>query len=319
MSRLAEMEALVAVVRNGSITAGAAQLDTAKSAVSRRIRDLEARLGVQLLTRTTRRLSLTEAGERYVERAEAVLAAVEQADADAASAQGALRGRLRAAVPLSFGLRHLGPLVQSFHEQHPEVSLDLDFSDRRVDLVQDGFDVALRIADLKDSSLIARRLTVIRHAVAASPRYLEKFGMPETPDDLSRHACMDYSGSAESGWRYVAPDGSEGRVRIDGGLRANNGEFMLNLAIAGLGVVMQPTFILADAIRDGRLVPLFTGHRWRELRAWAVYPPTRYLPSRVRAFIDVLAGAFDSDWPYWDSAAGIGSPKTSTTRAVDRR
>jgi len=300
MSRLSEMATLVAVVRHGSITAAADALGSAKSAVSRRLKELEARLGVQLLNRTTRRLSLTEAGERYVERAEAILAAVEQADADASCAQGALRGRLRAAVPLSFGLRHLGPVIRAFRERHPEVALDLDFADRRVDLVADGFDVALRIADLKDSSLIARRLTVIRHAVAASPGYIAGHGMPRTAGDLATHCCIDYSGAAEAGWRYVAPDGRAGRVRIDSNLRANSGEFMLHMAIADLGIVMQPTFILYEALNDGRLVRLLPDYRWRVLNAWAVYPPTRYLPSRVRAFVDLLASAFDAERPYWD-------------------
>jgi len=301
MGRLAEMETLVAVVRHGTITAAAEHLGSAKSAVSRRLRELEARLGVQLLTRTTRRISLTDAGERYVESAEQVLAAVAQADADAAGDKGALSGRLRAAIPLSFGVRHLGPVVQGFRERHPDVALDLDFSDRRVDLVEDGFDVALRIADLKDSTLIARRLTIIRHAVAASPAYLAEHGTPGTPDGLSGHQCMHYSGSSEAGWPWTGPDGRTGKVRLNSNLRANNGEFMLNMAIAGFGVVMQPTFILHEALRDGLLVQIMPTYRWRELRAWAVYPPTRYLPARVRAFIDALAAAFDPDRPYWDA------------------
>ncbi len=309
MDRFAEMSAFVRVVRSGSITAAAEQQSIAKSAVSKRLADLEKRLGVQLLTRTTRRLTLTSAGSEFLERAEAILADVEEAESEALSARGRLSGRVRVAAPLTFGLMHLSPAIRSFSLANPEVKLDLDLSDRQVDLIEDGFDLAIRIAELTDSNLAARPITRSRHALAASPSYFEGQPIPQTPEELGSYQCLEYTNIADPSWRYVAPDGKQGSVRLSHHLRANNGEFLRDAAIAGLGIVLQPTFIIYKALESGQLIHLLPDYYWRETTAYAVYPQTRYLPARVRAFIDYLVDYFDRETAYWD--VEVAAPRPS--------
>lgn len=307
MDRFADMETFVRVVETGSITAAAARLEIAKSAVSRRLAELEARLGVQLFRRTTRRLSLTESGRSFYERCVRVLADVEEAELAVSQEHGALRGKLRVALPLSFGLLHLAPAINAFIAQHPLVEFDLDFNDRQVDLMQEGFDVAIRIAQLTDSSLIARRLAPIGHSVCASPAYFSVHGIPRQPADLERHVCLAYSNLANPGtWAYQAPDGRSGTVKVPVRLKANNGDFLCNAAIAGQGVILQPTFYVYDAIARGALVPVLGDYTWPALNAYAVYPPTRHLSTRVRAFVDFLAQRF-SGLPYWDRGMAAAS------------
>lgn len=302
MGRFADMETFVRVVETGSITGAAQRMEIAKSAVSRRLAELEARLGVQLFRRTTRRLSLTESGRSFYERCVRVLSDLAEAELAVSQEHEALRGKLRVALPLSFGLLHLAPAINEFIEQHPLVEFDLDFNDRQVDLMQEGFDVAIRIAQLADSSLIARRLAPVRHAVCASPAYLAVHGTPAHPADLGQHVCLAYSNLANPGtWAYQEPDGRSGTVKVPIRLRANNGDFLCNAAIAGQGVILQPTFYVHDAIARGLLVPVLTGYAWPTLSAYAVYPPTRHLSTRVRAFVDFLAERF-SGVPYWDRA-----------------
>lgn len=300
MDRFADMRMFVAVVDAGSISGAAERLEVAKSAVSRRLTDLEARLGAELLHRTTRRLGLTDSGRAFFERAQRILADLEEAEQAVSQAHGAIRGRLKVALPLSFGLLHLAGLINEFLSLHPEVEFDLDFNDRQIDLMQEGFDLAIRIARLPDSSLIARKLAPIRHALCASPDYLARHGTPARADDLASHAGLVYSNLANPGlWSYVRPDGQPGSVQVPVKLRANNGDFLCRAAIAGQGVILHPTFYLSDAIRTGELVPLLTDHAWPELNAYALYPPTRHLSRRVRAFVDFLAEKLAGE-PYWD-------------------
>lgn len=300
MDRFADMKMFVAVVDTGSISGAAERLEVAKSAVSRRLADLEARLGAQLLHRTTRTLSLTDSGRAFFERAQRILADLEEAEQAVSQAHGAIRGRLKVALPLSFGLLHLADLINEFMGLHPEVEFDLDFNDRQIDLMQEGFDLAIRIARLPDSSLIARKLAPIRHGLCASPEYLARHGTPMRADDLAGHAGLVYSNLANPGlWSYVGPDGQPGSVRVPIKLRANNGDFLCRAAIAGQGVILHPTFYLNDAIRSGALVPLLTDHAWPELNAYAVYPLTRHLSRRVRAFVDFLAEKLEGE-PDWD-------------------
>ncbi len=308
MDRFAEMAAFVRVVRSGSITAAAEQQSIAKSAVSKRLMDLEKRIGVQLLTRTTRRLTLTSAGSEFLERAEAILADVEEAESEALSAHGRLSGRVRVAAPLTFGLMHLSPVIRSFSLANPEVKLDLDLSDRQVDLIEDGFDLAIRIAALTDSNLAARPITRSRHALVASPTYFEGQPIPQTPAELGSYQCLEYTNTADPSWHYVAPDGKQGSVRLSHHLRANNGEFLRDAAIAGLGIVLQPNFIIYKALESGQLVRLLPDYHWPEITAYAVYPQTRYLPARVRAFIDYLADYFDYEMAYWDEVVAAPRP-----------
>jgi DNA-binding transcriptional LysR family regulator len=290
MDRFADMQMFVRVVETGSISAAAERLEIAKSAVSRRLAELESRLGAQLLHRTTRRLNLTDSGRAYLERAQTILADLAEAEAAVSQAHTALKGRLRVALPLSFGLLHLAPLIESFMALHPDVEFDLDFNDRQIDLMQEGFDLAIRIANLPDSSLIARRLAPIRHVLSASPAYLAKHGTPIRPQDLKDHVCLAYSNLANPGvWHYRTPDGVAGSMQVPIKLKANNGDFLCQAALAGHGLILHPSFYLRDALRSGTLVPLLTDIIWPELNVYAVYPPTRHLSSRVRAFVDFLA------------------------------
>lgn len=300
MDRLAHMEVFVAVVEAGGIGAAADRLGLAKSAVSRRLAELEARLGATLIHRTTRRLNLTDDGRAYYARCVGILADLDEAEAAVRQAQVALRGRLKVTLPLSFGLLHLAPLIREFMDRHPELRLELDFNDRQVDIMQEGFDLAIRIARLEDSSLIARRLAPIRSGVYASPDYLARHGTPRTAADLKDHACLVYSNPRDPDvWRYTAPDGRGGAVGVQSRLCASSGEFLLEAALAGWGLILSPTFYVHGALKAGRLVPVLTDHAWPELSAYAVYPPTRHLSGRVRAFIDFLAERLAGE-PYWD-------------------
>ncbi|HEX7972415.1 MAG TPA: LysR family transcriptional regulator [Thiobacillus sp.] len=294
------MQIFVGVVETGSISAAAERLNLAKSAVSRRLAELEAHLGVALIQRTTRRLNLTDSGRAYYARCVAILADVEEADAAVSQAHGALKGRLKLALPLSFGLLHLAPLIQTFMTQHPDVRFELDFNDRQIDLMQEGFDLAIRIATLADSSLIARRLAPIRHIVCASPDYLARHGTPRAAADLAQHVCLAYSNVRDSGlWNYRGPDGQPGLVRVPVRLAASSGEFLIRAAMAGEGLILLPTFYVHEALRTGQLMRVLADHTWPELSAYAVYPPTRHLSSRARALIDFLAAHLAGE-PYWD-------------------
>lgn len=300
MDRFESLNAFVRIVEAGSITAAAERLGVAKSAVSRRLAELEERLGAQLLRRTTRNLSLTDPGWAFYERAVRILSDLDEAETAVSQAQGALRGRLRVAAPLSFGLLHLGPAITDFMALHPEVTFDLDFNDREVDLLKEGFDLAVRIGELADSSLVARRLAPVRLLPCCSPAYLESRGMPETPADLAAHHCLLYAYAREPRtWRYKTADGKAGTVKIEPHLQANNGDFLCQAAVAGEGILLTPTFITYREIERGRLVPLLTQYQWPELAAYAVYPQTRHLSRRVRAFVDFLARRFEAV-PYWD-------------------
>ena len=311
MHKFDDMRAFVAVVEAGSFTAAADRLDMAKSAVSRRISSLEARLGVQLLQRTTRQLNLTDTGRSFYERCARILADLDEAEAAIHQEHGELRGRLRVALPLSFGIRHMYRPISEFAATHPKVSFDLDLNDRRVDLVQEGADLALRIGRLSDSSLIARRLFDSHMVVCASSAYLEKNGTPETPEDLRSHLCLVYGNLADPArWTCRDESGVEHAVDVNVSLTATSGDFLSQLAVNGLGIVVQPTFIAGDSIRRGALIPVLTNFEWPTVPAYAVYPPTRHLSFRVRTFIDYLVEYF-SGTPYWDEDCELLSARQS--------
>jgi DNA-binding transcriptional LysR family regulator len=300
MRRFEELQAFVAVVETGSFTAAAERLGAAKSAVSRRVSSLEERLGVQLLRRTTRSLNLTDTGRSFYEHSARILADLDEAEAAVLQEHGELRGSLRVALPLSFGVRHMAEPIAEFSRRHPRVTFDLDLNDRRVDLLQEGADLALRIGRLRDSSLIARKLFDARTVVCASQAYLDRLGEPETPDDLGAHQCLVYSNVADpSRWVYYDADGARGQVTVNVAMSASNGDFLRQVAVAGQGIVMQPTFIAGEMIRSGDLVPILKDYNWPVTPAYAVYPPTRHLSYRVRALIDFLVERF-AGVPYWD-------------------
>ncbi len=300
MHKFEDLQAFVAVVEAGSFTAAADRLDLAKSAISRRVSALEERLGVQLLRRTTRVLNLTETGSSFYEHSARILADLEEAEAAVQQEHGELRGTLRVALPLSFGVRHMCKPIAAFSKLHPKVEFDLNLNDRRVDLIEEGVDVALRIGRLQDSSHIARRLFDVRAVVCASPHYLKVHGEPQTPDDLRNHRCLVYSNLADPGrWGYKDEDGNVLKVGVQPVMSASSGDFLANAAAHGMGLVIQPTFIASESIRRGNLVPVLTKYDWPISPAYAIYPPTRHLSYRVRAFIDFLAERF-SGTPQWD-------------------
>lgn len=311
MDKFEDIQAFVAVVDAGSFTAAAERLGSAKSAVSRRVSALEERLGVQLLHRTTRVLNLTETGRSFYEHGTRILADLEEAEAAVQQEHGELRGTLRFALPLSFGVRHMCGPIATFSKLHPKVRFQLDLNDRRVDLIEENFDVAIRIGRLTDSSLIARRLFDVKAVVCASPHYLNVHGRPETPQDLQNHDCLVYSNLADPGkWQYEDRDGNTGVAPITATLTASSGDFLCNAAAHGMGIVIQPTFIASQAIRAGQLVPILTEYTFPISPAYAVYPPTRHLSYRVRALIDFLAEKF-SGTPQWDRDCAALNAKQS--------
>jgi DNA-binding transcriptional LysR family regulator len=300
MDKFEDIQAFITVVDAGSFTAAAQRLGVGKSALSRRVSALEERLGVQLLHRTTRALNLTETGRSFYEHGTRILADLEEAEAAVQQEHGELRGMLRFALPLSFGVRHMCGPIATFGKQHPKVKFDLDLNDRRVDLIEDNFDMALRIGRLTDSSLIARRLFDVHAVVCASPHYLKLHGVPETPEDLQDHRCLVYSNLSDPNkWHYEDRDGKRSTVKVIPAMVASSGDFLSNAAAHGMGMVIQPTFIASAAIRSGNLVPVLTDYSWPISPAYAVYPPTRHLSYRVRAFIDFLVEKF-SGIPQWD-------------------
>ena len=300
MDKFEDLQAFVAVVEAGSFTAAADRLNTAKSAISRRVSALEERLGVQLLRRTTRVLNLTETGSSFYEQSARILADLDEAEAAVQQEHGELRGTLRVALPLSFGVRHMCKPIAAFSKLHPRVEFDLNLNDRRIDLVEEGIDVALRIGRLQDSSHIARRLFDVKTVVCASPHYLSIHGTPKIPDELSDHRCLVYSNLVDPDrWSYRDSAGKERKVDVEPVLSATSGDFLANAAAHGMGLVIQPTFIASESIRRGTLRPVLTGYEWPVTPAYAIYPPTRHLSFRVRAFIDFMADRF-SGTPQWD-------------------
>ncbi len=294
--RFEDLRALVAVVSEGGFAAGAVSLGLAKSAISRRIRELEDRLGARLFERTTRRIQLTEIGREFHERAVELLAKLEDAEEAASSASGELKGRIRVAAAVSFTAHCLAPAVGRFLERHPAVSLSVDTDERMIDLVREGFDLAIRIGELPDSSLVARRLVTIRHVCVASPALLGRFGMPQNPADLSRFPGVRYSNRDEASyWTFADDVVPSVTSRVD----FADGVAVREAAIAGIGVAMLPTFIAHEAIRRGALSIVLAKHVRPPIAMYALHPSIRNQTARARAFIDFLVNEFAGE-PFWD-------------------
>ncbi len=309
MSHFEEIKAFTQIVEAGSITAAAERLSLAKSAVSRRLSELEQRLGVELFHRTTRKMILTDSGQGFYIRSSRILADLEEAENAVSQAHQELSGELRVAAPLSFGVMHLGPAITEFQKLHPAIRFDIDFNDRQIDLIQEGFDVGIRIADLEDSSLIARKLASNSVVVCASPDYLEKHGTPTTPEELSDHNCLTYSYlSNPNQWNFIDMLGQVQTIRIKNSMQSNSGNYLRDAAIAGLGILRQPTFIAYDAIKKKELVPILQDYEIPRVNAYAIYPPTRHLSQRVRTFIDFLVDRYAGE-PYWETCLHQDSSK----------
>jgi DNA-binding transcriptional LysR family regulator len=298
MDRYQALQALVAVVDAGSFVAGAEALGVSKAAISRQVGELEAHLGVRLLNRTTRRLSLTVEGETFLARARELLAGFEEAQAEITSRTGEAIGQLKLNVPVSFGLLHLAPLWAGFLAQHPKVTLDLTLSDRVVDLVDEGYDLAVRIARLPASSLVSRKLTATRMVLCATPEYLRRHGTPSHPSELATHAVMAYSLlSLGENWAFEGPDGPV-TVKITPRMRTNSGDSCRSVALAHGGIVLQPTFLVGDALQSGELVEVLPQFRSIELDVFAVYPSRKHLTPKVRLLVDYLVASFkEPGWP----------------------
>jgi DNA-binding transcriptional LysR family regulator len=299
MSHLEEMQTFVRIVEAGSITRAAAQLDTVKSAVSKRLTDLEKRLGISLLTRTTRQQTLTDAGQNYYQHCVRILDDIDEVETALSDEQSALAGRIRLAAPISFGLMHLSPALRAFNQIHPAIIFDIDFNDRQQDLVAEGIDLAVRISNLADSSLIARKLSFTRLLICGSPDYLARNGTPQTAEDLLYgHVKLQYANVSPS-WPLKGHNGETLSINLPAVLTANNGQFLCDAAIEGKGLILSPDFICANAIHDGRLVPVLEDClQHSEVGVYAVYPQTRYLSRRVRLLIEFLRDYFSSR-PNW--------------------
>lgn len=300
LDRVTSMQVFARVASLGSFSAAARALHLSQTMVTKHVAALEDRLGVKLLHRSTRRLVLTEGGRNYLAACERILAEIEEAEASASLDRIEPRGTLRLNVPLTFGFRHIAPALPEFTRLHPAVSFDLGLADRYVDLIEEGWDLAIRIGRLKDSSLVARRLAPCRTVVCAAPSYLKEHGTPETLDDLAQHNCLGYTlPSAIGANRWTFGTDGEIVVPVQGNLRANNGDALLAAAVAGQGLIYQPTFIVGDCLRDGSLVPLLSGYPTYQPGIHAVLPSGRQAPAKVRAFIAFLAQRFAPE-PAWD-------------------
>jgi DNA-binding transcriptional LysR family regulator len=319
MDKLAALQAFVRVVDAGSFVRAAEQLGTSTTSVSRLVAELETALGSRLLQRTTRRSSLTAAGTEYFQRAQQILAALEEADAAAGLEASQPSGHLRVSAPVAFGTLHLAPLLCEFHARHPAVRLDIALSDRVVDLVEEGFDAAIRIAAHLGPTLVARRLCTVRMVACAAPSYLEHHGAPRAPGDLTRCACLVYTLSPNpDDWRFESADGAL-HVRVESALRSNHGELLRQAALAGHGITVLPTFMVGADLGAGRLAVVLPRFRIPALAAHAVYPTRRHLPAKVRAFVDLMAEKL-SDPPPWDAwTSAIAATIRSRGRAAGRR
>lgn len=298
MEGFSAIPVFVAVVETGGFSPAARRLRISKSAVSKRITQLEEKLGVRLLYRTTRRLSLTEAGEQYFAHAVRALSYATEAEEAVTQLQIKPQGRLRINTPMSFGRLHIVPLIPGFLARYPGVEVEMVMEDRVVDMVDEGFDVAIRGGDLPDSSLIARKLATMRYAVCATQQYIKQHGAPQTPEELIDHNCLVFSYGV-SEWNFIC-DGEERRYAVSGNYRVNNGEAVREAVLQGVGIARSPTFIIGPDIAQGRLVKLLTDYPMPEKSLYALFPKREYLPAKVRVFIDYVIECFGEELPYWD-------------------
>lgn len=297
MDRALEMQVFCTVVDRGSFVGAVEVLGMSKAAVSRHVNALEERLGVRLLQRTTRRLSLTEEGRLFYEQAREVLSLMEEAESAVAFGTGEPAGVLRINVPVSFGILHLAPIWADFLALYPRVELDISLNDRQVDLVEEGFDLAVRIARLESSTLVGRRFASTRMRLCASPGYLQRHDTPAEPADLARHRVVAYSHfSMGNEWTFEGPDGKH-QVTTRSVVRCNNGDTCRAIALAGGGILLQPSFMIGEDLRRGDLVELLPAFRSVELGIYAVYPTRKHLAPKVRAMINFLVERFSArDW-----------------------
>ncbi len=307
MDRLVAIQAFVHVVESGNFVRAAKRLGTSTSTLSRQVAELEASLGARLLNRTTRKLSLTEGGQAFYERAVQVLADLQEAEALVSAASAAPRGLLRLTCSHAMGVQRVAPAIASFVARYPEVRFEVSVSDRIVDLVEEGFDLAIRIGQVGSEQLVARRLGTMRLLACAAPAYLKARGTPRVPADLAAHAVITYAYSPNPRvWRLVDRTGRQEEVRVGGPLHSNSGDLAVAAAIAGLGIVFEPDFIVAPALAAGSLVRVLPEYKSAPGDIWAIYPSRRHLSAKVRLFVDHFAQQF--------AASAAGKPAAARRR-----
>ncbi|MFT4764660.1 MAG: DNA-binding transcriptional LysR family regulator [Oleispira sp.] len=298
----------IAVTDNAGFSSAARQLGISKSAVSKRITQLEDQLGARLFHRTTRKLSLTEAGERFYEYAAQANRSAQQAEDAVHELKGEPRGILKIQLPMTLGQMHIAPLIPIFLQRYPHLEIDLVMDDRHINLVEQGYDLAVRAGDMPDSNLIARPLAPLHSVVCASPKFLQAFEQQfeqtlDQPPLLTKANCITYSYSSNANiWQFVSSQASKPshKIKVSGNYRVNNSAALKQALIAGMGIGRLPTFIVGDAIKRGELVALFQDYKMPSKSLYAVYPERQYLPTKVRAFLDFLIEKLGQDIPYWD-------------------
>ncbi len=292
MNKFEELESFVAVVDNHSFSVAGEKMGIAKSVLSRRISELEKRLGVQLLQRTTRKLSLTDSGRHFYQRSVGLLSDLSEAEQMVADAQCNLSGKIKLAAPLGLGIEHLSKPIADFMNRHPEIKIDINLNDRQIDMIEEGFDLAVRVGHLQDSSLIARKLANVHFAVCASPEYLEKNGEPVHPSELSAHQVMLYTNTSTGNQWGFQENGRRVTPRVKSRLSANSGELLARVACQGLAITAGPLFFLQGHIDRGELVPILGQFKQPEVGMYAVYPPGRLVSRRVKMLSDYLRDHF---------------------------
>ena len=299
MDRLAAIQVFSQVVESGSFAKAAARLGLSTSAASRHVAELESHLQTRLLNRTTRRVSLTESGRAFYERSVQLLADLEEAEQEAARTAVVPRGTIKLTASVNFGVRHIAPAIAAFLAQHREVGFDVSLSDRIVDLVEEGFDLGIRVGVAGSDNIVARKLGETRLVPCASPGYIQAHGAPQAPEELEKHNCFTYEYvTPRNLWRFRDPSGRERAVRVRGNLHSNNGDLLAEAAARGAGIVFEPAFIVGLDVRAGRLVPLLQDFVPLPVPIYAVYPSRKHLSAKVRLFVDFLVERFAEaqDW-----------------------
>jgi DNA-binding transcriptional LysR family regulator len=319
MDRFDNMRVFAKVVESGSFTGAAARLGISASMVSQHVKELEERLAARLLNRTTRKVSLTETGRAYFERCTRLLADLEETEQAVSDMHAAPRGALRLNAVPSFGILHLAPAIADFTARFPGISVELMLSERPVDLIAEGFDVAVRVEEMPDSSLIARQLAPCRMVVCGAPSYFERHGVPRTPSDLSAHNCLTPAGDVlpyYHAWHLTAADGTALNISPNGNLRSNSGAVLKVAALAGHGLACLPTYFVGEALESGRLVTVLDDYMAPPLTLRALYPHNRHLSAKVRAFVDFLVARFGQEppWDNWCQARAGGPAVEALTR-----
>ena len=291
MDRFSSMEMFVRIVETGSLSAAARALGATQPSVSRQLRALERRLKIELLRRSTRHVSLTEAGQAYYEDCRRILAEVEATEGNVGSLHTSLRGTLTVNTSVALGVDYVAPLACAFQQQHPELAVDLTLNERFVDLIEEGIDVAIRFGPIRDESLIARKLASTRRLTVAAPAYLRRHREPRQPGDLPSHICVGFNYAPATEWSYVGPEG-EVKVKVTSAFRSNNGHALRGAIMAGLGIGWLPEALVSEPLQAGKLRVLLPGYSMSPIEVHAVYSSARHMPAKVRAFVGFLEDDF---------------------------